>query len=393
MFKSPKLGLPYLLSVPCLVAGMIAFPAIAAEPKRIQLGNGLTMTPLLDLEVQYDDNIRAVGIGEESSWVTRISPSVLLEAFDGLNLYQIKYQADAKRYHSSQDDDHVNHSIQALANLVFDHRNRLTLNADHLQTEQVANSFQPGINDEFSTSTVGAVYGFGVPAATFNVDAGVKHTWRRTDNSGSFNSDREFDSLGLNGILYYRMTAKTRALAEYRHEDVDYRLSGSPLDNERDIALLGVTWDATAKTVGTVKVGQEKRDFNDSSRRDISSSFWEADVTWQPRPLTTISLGTHKGTQEGELTAEYTKTTSYDLGWNQRWNERMHSDVFYSFSEEDFVGQDRTDDVNSMGVQVSYDLLRWATVGLGYTHYDRDSDFPVRDYGRNVYMVNFNLSL
>lgn len=393
MLKSPTLSFPILLTVPCLVAGMAALPAVAAEPKRIELGSGVSIMPALDLEAYYDDNIRAVGIGEESSWVSTVSPSVLLEAIDGLNLYQLKYKADYATFYSSHDDDHLNHSVQALGNLVFDHRNRLSLHADYLKTEQVANAFLPGVNDEFNNSSIGAVYGFGVPAATFNLDAGVKQSWRRTDNSHGINEDREFDTLALNGILYYRISAKTRALAEYRHEDVDYSLSGSTLDNERDIALLGLTWDVTAKTVGTVKVGQEKRDFDDSSRRDIDGSFWELDVSWQPRPLSTLSFSTRKGSQEGELSADYTKTTSYDLGWNQRWNQRMYSDVYYSVAEEDFSGQNRTDDINEMGVRLNYDLLRQVTVGVGYSYQDRDSAFPVRDYGRNIYMVNVNLNL
>jgi len=388
MFKSPKI----LFAAP-LAAAVAAAPALAVEPESIDLGSGVSVTPLLDLEVGYDDNIRGVGVGEESSWVTRISPSVLLEALRGLNLYQLKYKADINTYHSSQDDNHVNHKLEGLGTLVFDQRNRLTLSADYAETEQVANSRYAGISDQFNTASVGAVYGFGVPAATINLDAGIKHTWRRTDNAGGINDDREYDNLGLNGIVYYRISPKTRVLAEYRYEEREYELSGSTLDNDRDIVLLGVTWDATDKSVGTIKAGYEKRDFDDASRGEISSSFWELDFTWQPRPLSTITVGTHKESREGELTADYVETTSYDIAWNQRWTHRIHSDVFYGFLEEDFVDQSRTDDINRAGVRLNYDLLRQVTVGVGYTYYDRDSPLAIRDYDRNIYMLNVNFSL
>jgi len=385
MFKSPKILFA--------AAAVMTAPALAVEPESIQLGSGVRVTPLLDVEVGYDDNIRGVGVNEESSWVTRISPSALLEAMSGLNLYQLRYQADINTYHSSQDDNHVNHNLEGLGTLVFDQRNRLNLKANYTETEQIANSRVLGINDQFNTTSVGAVYGFGVPAATINLDAGVEHTWRRTDNSAGINDDREYDNLALNGILYFRVSPKTRVLAEYRHEEREYELTGSPFDNDRNIALLGVTWDATAKTVGTIKAGHEKRDFDDASRKDISNSFWELDVTWQPRPLSTVTLGTSKESREGEFTAEYVKSTNYDIGWNQRWTDRVHSDVYYAFTEEDYVDQSRTDDINRAGVRLNYDLLRWATVGIGYTYYDRDSPLNVRDYDRNIYMLNFNVSL
>ncbi|MCK9469874.1 MAG: outer membrane beta-barrel protein [Porticoccaceae bacterium] len=387
-FKSPKV----LVAAPLAVA-IASTSALAVEPKKIELGGGLTITPLLDLEVGYDDNIRGVGIDDESSWVTTLSPSVLLEAIDGLNLYQLKYRADARRYHSSQDDDHVNHSVEALGTFVFNQRNRLNLAASHYRTESVANTRFTDINDEFSTSKVGAVYGFGVPSATFNFDLGADYTWRRTDNSGGINRDREYDITGVNGILYYRVSPKTRMLAEYRYQDYEYELSTSTLDNDRDIALVGITWDATAKTVGTIKVGYEDRDFSHASQRDFSNTFWEVDVTWQPRPLSTITFGTQKGSAEGETTANYAKTTTYDLGWNQRWTDRVHSDVFYSFKEEDYRGMDREDDITRAGVSINYDLLRWVTVGVGYTYYDRDSPIAIRDYDRNIYALNFNFSL
>src|SRR5690606_39140492 len=97
-----------LFAAPLAVA-VASAPALAVEPQKFQLGGGLSITPLLDLEVGYDDNIRGVAVDDESSWVTTLSPSVLMEAIDGLNLYQFRYRADARRYHSSQDDDHVNH--------------------------------------------------------------------------------------------------------------------------------------------------------------------------------------------------------------------------------------------------------------------------------------------
>ena len=53
--------------------------------------------------------------------------------------------------------------------------------------------------------------------------------------------------------FYYRIAPETRLLAEIRDTEYDYR--SSPLDNSEQRYLLGATWDITAATSGTLKVG------------------------------------------------------------------------------------------------------------------------------------------
>ena len=380
-------------SLAAAIASVVAAQALAVEPASIQAG-GVTITPTLDLSTAYDDNIREVGINDETSWVTSITPGVLIEALDRLNLYQLKYSARHDIFHSSHDDDNTDHHLNGLAHLEFNSRNRLDLTTSYDRTESVTGSWVPGVNDKLSTTRVGGVYGFGLPSAIMNFDVGVHHDWRRSHNSGTINDNREYDKLGFNAVVYYRVAPKTRALLEYRFDDYDYEVSNSPLSSERNALLLGVTWEATAKTTGTIKVGYEEREFDRKPFDDQDNVSWEADVTWQPRTYSTFTFSTSKGTEEGSVSANIVDTTRAGINWNHHWTSDVYTDLSYQYTEEDFESSlNREDEVNQFGVKVSYDVVRWMTVGLGYTFKDRDSNFAIRDYDRNVYMLNFNFSL
>jgi uncharacterized protein (PEP-CTERM system associated) len=218
--------------------------------------------------------------------------------------------------------------------------------------------------------------------------------WFRSLNSGTLNTDREHDKPGFRVTGYYRLAPKTRMLLEYRYDDYDYLLASSLLDSKKETYLVGLTWTATARTVGTLKFGREERDFDSGLKKDKDASAWEADLVWQPVKSATLTFNTTKGTEEGSVTEDLVDVTRFKVAWNHQLAPRLTSDVSYAYADEEY--QDlfgREDEVNEVGVGLNYDVTRWVTVGVGYRYKDRDSNVAVRDYDRNVYMLNVNLSL
>lgn len=376
-----------------LTAGATAQVA-AIQPKAVKISEGITLTPTLDAGLRYDDNIYEAGVDNSSSWVANISPNFLLESVQGKGQYQLGYSFNSDIYDHSEQDSDTDHHLKALAEIGLNRSNRLSFYGNYDRVENVSDTTIVGENDKFETSKISAVYGLGMPARTLSLDLGVNHEWYRTFNSGSLNLDREYDKPGLNATGYYRLGPKTRALLEYRHDEYDYILSSSILDSDKDTVLVGITWSATRQTTGTIKFGQEKRDFDDSSKKDQDGSTWEADLTWQPGPRSSVSLSTMKGTEEGSLTEDFIDTTKTRLGLLHQFSPRVTLDTFYGYSDEEY--QDllgREDEVNEAGVTLRYNANQRMSVGVGYSYKDRSSNLDIREYDRNIYMLNVNLSL
>src|SRR5690625_3582554 len=145
-----------LRSAIALAATATAFNASALEPMQIKAG-GLDITPVLSLSETYDDNIRENGINEESSWVTNINPNVLVEAIDGLNVYQLEYDINHALVHSSRDDDYTNHKLRGMAHFELNSRNRLTFNARYDHTETLTDTTVLDESDKFKILYADAV--------------------------------------------------------------------------------------------------------------------------------------------------------------------------------------------------------------------------------------------
>lgn len=365
--------------------------AMAIEAASMQLG-GMTLTPTLELSESYDDNFRETA-NEDSSWVTTISPTFVLAAQDRLNVYQLTYNFNSDIFHSSHGDNNTDHHLDADAHMEFSARNRLDLNAGYDRIEDVAGTETNGINDKYHTYNIGGVYGLGAKSATLNFELGANHEWKRYDNEGTINKGLERDTTSLTGTAFYRIGAKTRALLELRYSDYDYTQGSSTLDSEATAYLVGVTWDATAKTSGTAKIGYEDKDFDSAARTDVDNTMWEVGATWQPRSYSSFTLNTRRGTDEGSQGAEdYIETTRTSLSWDHDWNSYLSSEASYSFTDEEYEGG-RQDETDEFAVGVNYDLRRWVSVGIGYKFKDIDSTLPSETLDRNIYQAKLTVGL
>lgn len=378
------------LSAAILLAGSSS--ALAIEAASMNLG-GMKFTPTLQLSERYDDNFRESGDDAESSWITAINPTFELAAQDRLNIYKLTYSFNSEIFHSSQDDNNTDHHLDLDSHMEFSARSRLDLNAGYDKIENVADTEVAGVNDKFHTYNIGGTYGYGAKSATMQFDLSANQEWLRYDNEGGINDDLDRDTTTLGVTAYYRLAPKTRALFEVRYNDYDYKLATSTLDSDSMAYLVGVTWDATAKTSGTAKIGYEDKEFDSATREDTNGSMWEVGVTWKPRSYSAFSLQTSRGLDEGSEGAEdYIETTRTSLNWNHQWSDRMSTDVNYTFTDEEYE-TNREDETDAFGVGVNYELRRWLSVGAGYKYKEVDSTVASESYDRNLYQVKLTMGL
>lgn len=368
--------------------------ALAVEAMSIKLAEGLEFTPSLKVSESYDDNFREVEENEESSWVTRISPTLSLTAYGRKSEYVLSYTADSDTFHSSHKDNNTDHHLTADAGFRFDARNQLVLNAGYHKVEETTSS-TPGVEgDKYNTKNVGGVYTYGAETATAQVDFGADYKELRYDNSGQLNAEKERDATALRSTFYYRVAPKTRVLAEVRHTDYSY-VSEKSLDATNIAFLTGLTWEATAKTTGTVKFGREKKSFDRNDNDDQSNGMWEAGITWQPRTYSTFNLKARRALDEGENGASAIEATSTTLDWKHYWLDRVYSTASYTRSEQDYIddSNNRLDKTDIFGLGLNYEMRRWLDIGVGYKYADNDSNFANESYERNIYSISITASL
>ena len=387
-------------AVALAIVGGLSAQAFAIDPQSIRLSDGVTFTPSLKVSESHDDNFRAVNKNKQSSWITTIAPTFQLNADGSKSAYQLKYTASSDTFHSSHKDNNTDHHLTGDAGFEFNSRNRLRLSAGYHDVEETASDSRlsriRAQNDKFNTKNVGAVHTFGAQTARVQVELGANYDELRYTNSKRLNAEKERDATALRSTVFYAVTPKTKVLLEGRYTDYEYQnrnFGRAKLDSKNKGLLAGVTWEATAKTAGSFKVGREKKSFDSSTYKDKSMGMWEAGVNWAPLTYSSFDLTTRQGFDEGDDGASAIKTQTTRLGWKHYWMDRLYSDTSYARTDKKYQDIKRDDKLDNYGISLTYQARRWLDVGLGYTYAENDSDYKSESYKRNIYALTVSASL
>jgi hypothetical protein len=374
------------------LSALMCANAYALDPESVKLADGITFTPTLKVSERYDDNFRQVEHGTESSWITGIAPKFVLAAKTSKSLYRLSYEADTDLFHSSPKDNNTDHYLDGEAVFKFDSRNRLKLDGGYEKVEDTAAQDQHVQNDRYTIAHSGAKYTYGAPTARGQIEVGGDYSELRYQNSGGINDYKERNTTALVSTFYYRVAPKTRALVEARYTDFRY-VSNTQL-NSNNVALLGgLTWKATAKTTGTIKIGGEQKRFDDSSLGNKSGSLWEAGVSWSPKTYSTFGLTTRHQIDEGSDGSSSIEDQTSTVNWEHHWLQRLSTEIHYSHSSLKYQDIVRDDTVDQYGLGVKYNMRRWLDIGLSYTRAKDDSTADDQSYTRNIYMISVTAGL
>lgn len=389
-----------------LVAGLFISSTVYAQEQKaagIPLGP-MVVYPSLDLTEKHDDNLTQANVGEISSNVTVVSPAVKLEGKSGANFFGLNYKLEDARYAQSGADNYTDHFLGAYANFALGVRGDLKLNADYTEQHDARGSVagQGGARpEEYKTSGLKGLFSWGVAGAQgkLELEAAYLDKEYKTNFSGVQQyANRENTDIG--GTFYWKVMPKTQLLFQAKQTDINYKLDalGSPTqDSTEQRYYFGVTWDATAQTSGTVKLGWLEKKFD--ARPSYSTGSWDAGVTWSPLSYSRVQLNTSRQTNEvASSVGDTVRASNYALTWTHDWSTILASNVHRGQLDEDYVlrgstsGQ-RSDSTKSYGLGVNYQMKRWLKLGADYSRTDRSSNIGTNDFKRNILMFTAGATL
>ncbi|MGF6488435.1 outer membrane beta-barrel protein [Pseudomonas frederiksbergensis] len=364
--------------------------AWSLDPQSIDI-YGFDFTPTLLFSESYDDNFRELERAQ-SSMVTKVAPTFELKAEDRNSATRLIWQPTRYIYHDDSDASNTAQRLRLNSIMEFTDRHRLKLDAEARKYERTTSTAVDGINDKIRSNRVNGLYTYGARSAANQIDLGASYAQLRYDNSGGINDDKERNTSGLTTTWYHRIGSNTRGLLEYDHTVFDYE-SNSRLNSTSDAVLAGAEWDFTARTTGKVRVGYERKNFDDSDVDDLSNPTWQVDLRWKPRTYSTFSFVARQAMAEGDDGADAVKTTTALVGWRHGWTERITTVAEVGLGRYEYEGQDRTDDLRDYNLAVEYAMRRWLDIELGYRYRNDDSDADNQSFERNIFLLSFNVSL
>jgi len=374
--------------------------ASAAEPAGVKLG-GAMLYPALNYSLQHDDNITSAETNRIKSWISVINPGLLLEAKSGANVYGLTYDLVRGQYHSSKNDNYTDHLISLMAHVEPSSRLYSDINIYHNRTHDPRGSTFSGTAaaaaqvapDKWHETSGDLLIGIGSMQSMMRVELMGSYGNKRYDTNRAVTASRDLNTFTGGGTFFFQVKPKTSLLLEAKYKRFDYLLKLPDLDSNDQYYYAGITWEATAKTTGTIKLGAQRKNFKDTAKSDFSGFGWEANIDWEPLSYSTVSLGTSSLPNETDGTGSYIKSRDVNMQWNHEWSSRVSHDLHGSYTRNTYVGATRRDTLTAVGLMLNYELQRWLTAGAGYDYSRRTSNAANSSYKRNVFIVNLSAAL
>jgi len=373
----------------------------AQEPSNIE--EAFSMEPELGLEARYDDNIFRSATGVTSSLISIVSPGLFVTAQPSKHRFEFQYEGDFARYSDSSPDNYDDHYLEAGAYLALGQRSKFDIvgsydDAHDDRGSGLTEGFDPAINrplepDEYQLAEILGRFSFGSGASKGKLV--LETGYRDLEYTNHLDRTRFFDRSENHGdaTFYYRVMPKTSLLLDARLTEIDYqhdRTSQPSLNSKEYRYLLGITWDTTAKTTGTVKVGYVQKEFDDSAQGEFSDPSWELDVRWSPRTYSHFDFRTARFPSESNGGGSFIDNASYSVAWEHEWSERLKSRLGASFLDQDYRGSalNRKQELTEYSFSLSYQMRRWLSWTAGVEVNSRNSNIDRLEFDGNVYSVS-----
>jgi len=285
--------------------------------------NGLQIKPSVTISGQYDDNITKAETRIISSWQTIISPAIDIIAGSEINQLNVHYDFERGDFAGSQNDSYSDHHVAGAMHNELTSKVVIDTAASYIKSHDGRGTTFSGIATGFNTpdrwheAAATAQFSYGGAYATGRIELHGGFSAKRYDNHRSLTAARDLNTENGGATFYYRIAPKTSLLFEGDYANFDYRLVNSPLDSDELTAYTGLTWEATAKTSGTVKVGWQRKKIKRTTRTGGGFFSLDAQVEWAPLTYSTWALQSGIKATESDsngISGSYIKTNDVALG-------------------------------------------------------------------------------
>jgi polysaccharide biosynthesis protein VpsM len=369
-------------------SGAMSPAVFAVEPASINLGP-VYIEPTLDVDLSWVDNLYRTRSERVDSWILKTTPQVKGWLQNNMNTYGLLYQLDDTRYSGTpddEDDDYTDHLFRGDVHHEFNAKNLLALFAQHNDThEERGTGLTEGrpfrVTDkpiEYIHSSYGGEYTYGNRQTTGRIQVELEGEEYEYQNFRDFTQYYDYDKEQVRGTFYWNMSSRTALLLEGRYLQTEYerqRPDQSQLDAEELAILVGMTWEASAKTRGSVKIGGYEREF-DADDRDTSNGWsWDVHLNYRPRTYSIFDITARQVSRETNGLGNYIDTNEFSLNWLHSFTRGYRSNFNMMLANDVYEGTDR-DDIR-LGIEWAIDknFRRWLDMGVGWRYEDRDSDF------------------
>jgi len=394
------------MKISAICGALVLATLCSAANSEIKLDNGDNFLSLLTLGARHNDNISQDPDSQprDASAIAVVQPAFLFKAEGSKVVFEGAYTLTHEAYEYDSKDDHTDHMLFLDSQFTFNSRNKATLSFEYIKEQDIRTSINRStpnedIGDRSRFIDLSGKYQLGADSGRAQFEAALAASELSYSNNLttlSQNRLKERDMISQGGTFYVRVAPKTRLLLEVLRTDFDYKAAESQLNNNSTKYYAGAIWEATAKTTGYIRYGQEDKRFDSSGVADISEPAWDINISWQPRSYSRVSIATGKGAAEGNARSDVVNTTNTSLSWVHDWSYRLESTLSFSLTNEEYEGKafnGREDDTSTALAALTYKISRNIEITASYSRKNRESNSAIEEFDSNIVDLSLTLAI
>lgn len=366
------------------------------DPLGIRAGSFLIF-PELAVTEAYSDNVALDEDDEQSDFVTDISPSVEFVSQWSRHLLAAEVGSNIAIHADEGDEDYEDYFALGRGRVDVSRQTNVATNAELRLGHEGRDDPEDAGEDELTD-----VYNFGGGIALnhqinrlgFTIGGDILRTVYDDDAE----EDRDANVYDLALRTSYEVSPRLNMFLEgrYNAEDRDDNVDDNGINRDSDgyEARLGAGLDITSVLFGEAFAGYRIQQFDEDDFDDEDGVSFGVDLNWNPTLLTSVGFSgqrdfrpTDQGDAASNFRTEFGVTIDHELMRNLIFNGAA------SYQNDDFRGDDRSDDTVSLGAGATYWLNRNLSFNAGYNFAERDSNEAGEDYTVNVFSIGLTARL
>jgi len=398
--KSSTLVISALLLISCTVVHADLSAAADAAPFGVSkyqdapllLLGPAEVHPFLSLQETYSDNIYLVPDNKKHDFITTIMPGVQFKLPIRRHALFLTGTATINRYADNHSENTTDWNLSGAGVFNFGSRINLKVSDSYLSGHEPRSQSATAELEQFKNNNAAASLTYILAdISKLQLDY-ANEDWKFKNNL--FRSRNENI---VSAYAYYRMMPKTSLFTEYEFKNVYFtEKQGSDLDNNIHSALLGVTWELSEQSKGTVKGGYLYKVFDDTTRKNVSTFAASLDISHHFSDYNSVKLVGARAVNESSLLGtRYSISTGLTGEFTHKFVDRFSVGFKGSISEEVFSdiapgdSVKRSDQVYLAGAKAMYSFRRWLESTLEYYWRQKNSNIDIYDSKEN----NISLAL
>lgn len=373
--------------------------------------------PFILLQETYTDNLYKTESNTKDDFITVLSPGIWVaipgarvkpvnvesdtDSPGGLKLSRMtpdtirKFQAYALysakfvNYSNHSDNDHVDHSAQAL--LRYNFNSGISVDLLNIFTDQEEEAGN-GISDTFYRSTenlFNSILGYRAPSENLKLKLDYKNYRLDYKDAAADYRDRKDNSAYFS--IACRIKPKTFLFMGYGFSDIDFVAANNSDSKENEI-YSGLSWNMSGKTKGVIKIGYLEKNFDQPGLGDQDDISIELQSTYSFSPETSLKLNGYRKFNESDISSasSYLSTGAALLlkkSFSPKWSVQFHA--LYEY--DNYNEMDRNDDFYSLSPTIRFTARRWLIFDFEYTYEINDSNIQIYDYERHQFFLGASL--